>query len=160
MNIDVAGASASHSRSEEQDAVNDPRRPHHREAAETSGRPPLCTGQRCRNHVKPHVGRKPTGLGWRLVDGVAWSWFCSRRCAARVQGQRRAKVFDVEKMAAARMRSAARRRREEWAPDVAALVRYGVPPVLAEAILVRVDQRGFHRGYNLAYVRHKAKRTA
>lgn len=82
--------------------------------------------------------------GWREIDGIRWCWFASKPCALLAAREAKRRPDLLRKVADVR-------------EDLATLKRYGVPPAIATAILVRVISRSEQRGYNRAYAKYQAK---
>lgn len=115
---------------------------------------PLCTRRGCKQPVRQHRDYRFPKMGPRLIGGQSWNWFCSRRCGGKVLGAGR--PADVvrraaERSAVGRRHAAERRRLDEIGDEVASLVHYGVPPVIARATLLRVSERFEKRGRDAAY---------
>ena len=127
---------------------------------------PTCAAPGCARPVQRRVTgrRRIPAIGLREIDGVVWCWFCSRSCAGRTRGREcAAKRFWVRNFGQdqeGRITALTRQRRQGVAEDLDTLRRYGVPRVIAEAVLDRVAVRFDHRGYNRAWHRLAPKRQA
>ena len=124
---------------------------------------PLCTAPGCTRSVQRRATgrRRIPAIGLRELHGAIWCWFCSRSCAGRTRGRECAAnqlwVRNFGQDQEGRITALTRHRRQGVAEDLDTLRRYGVPRVIAEAVLDRVAVRFDHRGYNRAWHRFAPK---
>jgi hypothetical protein len=102
----------------------------------------------------------------RIIDGVSWNWFCSKRCSGRDCGRTNIQSgrvqLAIQRAAEGRRRRAALRQVAEVADEVRVLMHYGMPKPLAIATLTRLVKRAREQASAAMYYElvGKARREA
>lgn len=100
----------------------------------------------CGRRVRPRTHRQRVpNLGLRVVDGVSWNWFRSRRCSGRHRGRSNIATgafrVAVEHARLARYEAADKRLAADVADEARTLTALGVPKPVALATLTRLVLR-------------------